>query len=226
MAKAKVNAGDLTTREMREIYSSLVEDINLACPNWNFGKKNAQIPFHGNLAQNQRRSLVRALFAFIEGTSYTLRQKVLSRNRTNLSPSVLLALDEKQLEVCGNGEVGLKTMKVSMMNLLKLTIKQFVISVPACGAIECRGVNFEGLVSSVKTRDRLMHPRSVADLCVTDEEINKAIYGAIWYEKAFVQMLTGLITMLEEEVAVLQQKKEALAKEVGAVEKRRKSAAG
>lgn len=206
----KVMRNKITNDDMKAIYASLKEDIHLAWPAWNFENPSEKVPPLNLMSQAQRRTFIRALFAFVEGTSYTLRQKLLSEKSAELDSSVLLALDEKQLEVSGDGGVHLRAMKVSLVHLLKFTVRQYVSCFQKCSPVVCEGRGFESLIASVRTRDRLMHPRAVTDIHVSDTEIEKAIEGAIWYRDAFLKMLVGLVLELEHQVSVLRKQKMAL----------------
>ncbi|CAN7644666.1 hypothetical protein [Pseudomonas sp. LjRoot263] len=209
------------TELWKKIFNELHDDIE-------FAKKDYLIADYMRpveLPQSARRAMIRAIFAFVEGTSYSARQIVLACHDEDLSPQVKMALDEQQVEITNAGHVMAKKIKTSNMNLLRLTVNQFNVSYENATGLECKGPGYEALVALVKVRDRLTHPRSPTDLSVSDSEIIVAAKGLEWYRALFIQMLNihvegiGLLCKrMEEEREVLLRKNDALSEETDALE--------
>ncbi|MHA6139919.1 hypothetical protein ACX3YC_21210 [Pseudomonas mohnii] len=135
-----------------------------------------------------RRTLVRSVFAFIEGNAYFLRRMLLASFKPELSLELQLALAEQQIEITGNGTVRKKAMRAGALDLLKLTIGTFTAILPSLN-LKASGPNFESLVRSMKVRDRLMHPKSAHSLNVTDEEIRDVIGAYSWFSLSMVDVI-------------------------------------
>jgi hypothetical protein len=174
---------------MSKVYEILSDDIELVYPRIPLGNGMARYENPVILSQGKRRALIRAIFAFVEGLSYSLRVSLLNGNSNRLDAAVIMALNEKQIEITNLGDVQSKSIKASLMSLVRLTVKQYMACYDGKLNIVCGGAGFEGLVSSVKVRDRLMHPRSERDLFVEDDEIVRAVRGWLWFSRVFIEML-------------------------------------
>jgi len=183
---------------MSRIYRILNDDIELVYPHTPLHDGRAQYSNPVTLPQSERRVLVRAIFAFVEGLSYSLRVSLLEQHSKTLKASEIMALNEEQLDITNSGDVRVKSIKASLMSLVCLTVKQYSKCYAEKLKLECAGSGFEGLVSSVRVRDRLMHPRSDIDLIITDEEITRAVLGFLWFHGAFVSMMIAELGFLRE----------------------------
>lgn len=190
--KGKVGVGqveDTVVFSLTKIFEVLSDDIELVYPRKSLENGMAQYQNPVVLSQGKRRALIRAIFAFVEGVSYSQRVSLLYSYSDKLSPDVVMALKEEQIEITNAGKVQSKPIKASLMSLVRLTIEQYLECYKGSLSVSCSGSGFEGLVSSVKVRDRLMHPRSEHDLSVKDDEIVRAVRGWFWFSQIHADML-------------------------------------
>ncbi|MCL6306988.1 hypothetical protein QQL38_09820 [Pseudomonas syringae] len=185
------------------IFEVLRDDIFQVYPRTSLGGYRAQYPDPVTLSQGKRRALIRAIFSFVEGLSYVQRVSLVSSFSDRLDPSVVMALKEQQIEITNAGKVRTKSIKASLMSLVRLAVEQYIECYPGRLSIQCSGSGYEGLVSSVKIRDRLMHPRSEHDLFVKDEEIVRAVDGWFWFSEVCVYMLGAELEALTQSVVDL-----------------------
>lgn len=175
--------GKLKPGEANAIFLTLHADITDLYPYAQVpGSKTVRYPDPSYLAPGARRSLVRAVFAFIEGCMYFQRQMLLRSWGERLSEVNRMALSELQIEVTGQGEVQARVMRTGALNLIRLTVRSFEGAVPGRLGIRCEGAGFEALARSVKVRDRLMHPKGIASLAVSDVEINDVVNAFLWVD--------------------------------------------
>ncbi|WP_122603950.1 hypothetical protein [Pseudomonas viridiflava] len=192
IGKAEVGRVEGSTAfSMTKIFEVLSDDIELVYPRTPLENGMARYPNPVILSQGKRRALIRAIFAFVEGMSYSQRVALLHRYSYKLAPHVAMALKEKQIEITNGGKVRTKSIKSSLMSLVRLTIEQYVECYQGELSLSCSGSGFEGLVSSVQVRDRLMHPRSEHDLFVKDDEILRAVRGWVWFSQIYADMLVA-----------------------------------
>lgn len=192
----RANSGDningsfssVATIKMNLIYSALMDDVCLVYPVLKSDQGSRKFD-PTILNQSKRRSLVRAIFALVEGMSFCLRVGLLEEKENELPHATVMALQELQIEIANEGQVKLKSIKTSIMNLLRLTVREYSSMYPGELKIKCTGADFEGLVKTVRVRDRLMHPRSLDDLTVTDGEIKLAVVGMNWFQIAMAEMV-------------------------------------
>ncbi len=206
---------------MAEIYSALMEDISLVYPRLK-GSSSTKRLDPSSLKQNERRSLVRAIFALVEGMTFCLRVGLLEQHEHKLPHATVMALQELQLEIANDGLVRTKPMKSPLMSMLRLTVREYSAMYPDKLKSRCAGTNFEGLVKSVRFRDRLMHPRSIDDLSVADSEIKLAVMGMDWFQNTMAEMILvqaqymqAQLKALEDKINILEVKKAGLRVELG-----------
>jgi len=153
------------------------------------------------LNQRERRIAVRAIFALIEGVSHDMRQLLITSTTAMISENTRLALQELQIDVTPNGTLKLKPLKVSAVSMLRLTLNVFHTSRYQVDGTWLQESYFEKLTSSARVRDRLMHPKTVHALVVTDEEIRTIAKVFEWFGKVHVSVLLGVIATYRKIVA-------------------------
>ena len=154
-----------------------------------------------SLTQSQRRTVVRGIFALAEATCYFLRVRLLETDGKNsrLTFPQRLALAEQQVEVLSTGIVSTKTMRCSTIVLIKMTFEGYVDYLKGDFVSPCSQVHFEALVRSIKVRDRLMHPKSVTHLEVTNTEMQDAVAAFQWLNVAVLTTVRAHIAFMVSE---------------------------
>lgn len=137
--------------------------------------------------QLNRRTLVRTLFAFVEGTLYAMKQQILveySLDRVQLSPAEFAILSEEAYTLKESGLLRAIKNYLQIKANVKFTLPFFA---------EKNDTNFEftpslkdnpiwqDFCSGVEIRNRLMHPKALEDLNVKDEEIESIVRTGEWF---------------------------------------------
>lgn len=143
-------------------------------------------------SQSHRRAYVRAVFAFIEGVLHSTKESAAHVGFIlgTLNLRELIVLDGTSLDVDENGEVSTRPLYPKFLNNLKFTFKVFAKSIGSTFALDLKHPGYQSLHTAVKIRDRLMHPKVVAELIVTDAEVAQAKKAMDWF--MFNQALSGL----------------------------------
>lgn len=149
------------------------------------------------LAQPARRAVVRAVFAFAEATTFLLRQLLLSSFEKMLSGDVVLALKEHQISLTSSGQVRKTPLRAGSLTYIRLTLNTYRQLFPQAGTPVCEGAAFEALAASVAVRDRLMHPKEVEGLAVSDDEIRGLLRGFCWLNDSMQSVLQVHVEQLE-----------------------------
>ncbi|MDP9533866.1 hypothetical protein Q7L38_14925 [Pseudomonas protegens] len=187
--------------EFAALFWTLREDINQIYPSQpSENPKRVSYPSPVYLQPAQRRNLVRAVFAFTEGNAYFLRQMILRAGVGKLPTSTLFALSELQIDVTAGGIARTKTLRLSALSMLRLTVNSFAQLYTELEDLGCRGPGFEALVRSTGVRDRLMHPKSIHALTVTDTEISDLVTGFLWFEDVMREMSSAATNALRQEL--------------------------
>jgi FtsZ-binding cell division protein ZapB len=174
-----------------------------------------------NLSESDRRTLIRSIYAFIEGMSYLTRVDILSDFQDKLSTFESMAIREINYQVDGNGIVHESKAKIRTIALIKLTFNIATKNLDLGNQIECKGKGFESLSRCIKIRDRLMHPKSSKDLDVSDKEIKDAISAFTWFRDCLYKILLGTNKRLKAEIQAREEEQEKLEKEKESLKKQR-----
>jgi len=138
-----------------------------------------------------RRNFVRALAALFEGNTYCLRKICLVKLKTT-APR---ALSSAELETIVSGRS--KDAETKIRHVLNGSYKLFEIS----AAIDAKSEEWKRVEQLLARRHRLVHPNTVADLEVTDDESRGAILTAAWLREQFEVVLGFITSGTPDEVA-------------------------
>jgi hypothetical protein len=130
---------------------------------------------HGdsNYDESDARDLVRTLFAFLEGTSFTVRMWAAAQliEEQRISDFERAVLDESTIDL-QDGEVIPKQMKISLEENMKFTFK---LADRAHGkttaTLDTSRKWWADFKKAIKVRDRLMHPKLPRDLDIAPDEL-------------------------------------------------------
>lgn len=136
----------------------------------------------GELSAAERRTFVRALFAYIEGTTYAYKQTFLNLGLgAKLSDAEKACLREETYSVNDRGEVVIQTATIRCLSNIRLA---FAISRKVARSrhnLDISGEGWQCLRKSLVVRHRLTHPKKRSDLDVSDEEVEDAKTAFRWF---------------------------------------------
>jgi len=148
-----------------------------------------------------RRTLVRTLFAMIEGSVFALKQLILEEHRIigkiELSPAQYAILSEEKYDLEESGVLRTLNTHPKLESNIKFTLPFYAHAL---------GMSFEfdpplgeepgwgSLCQAHKKRNRLMHPKSQDDLTVSDGDLDDTLSAASW----FIEQLDRLESMAFE----------------------------
>jgi hypothetical protein len=140
----------------------------------------------------ERRTLVRAVFAAIEGTLFRIKDTLLELARSRLvsfSPAETALLREEDCDLTQEGEVRIFPARLRFLPNLRFTLLMTHRASKSVTPIDYSGTGWQQLLVSVKVRDRLMHPKQPADLTVTDDEVASLRTAMSWFRDNVVSLL-------------------------------------
>lgn len=140
------------------------------------------------------RAFVRAVFALVEGVSFGFRQMVIKAPLANtcLTPGELAILNEESYGLKDNGNVSISTrfLKVQSGTRFTFAICKQVYEIQS--EINYGDKGWVSFTKAIKIRDRLMHPKSVDSLDVTDDEIGIVSDALHWFIDAVKVTMDGM----------------------------------
>jgi hypothetical protein len=145
-------------------------------------------PFH----QPARRSWVRTLCSQVEAFAFGMKQFLASTAQfpnVRLTPLDVMLLREESYEITDSGETKIKSDRwVRPETNLKFVAKIAGRALNFEYSVNPNAPGWKALMSTFRVRNRLVHPKSAADLIVQDEEIVTTNEGHSWFQ-SFQQQL-------------------------------------
>jgi len=136
-----------------------------------------------DLAQTQsgKRDLIRTSFAAIEGASWIFREHVVeaARAMSELEPAEEVALSETSYQVTDQGRITEQTRYLPLLATVRLTARIAEKLAPEV-KVDFSGQDWAGLKEAIKIRNRITHPKSRADLILSDEDIRTSVGSLFW----------------------------------------------
>ena len=131
-----------------------------------------------------RRSLIRAVFAFVEGFTYRFKLLALefaSHQKNSLSVAELSALSGQTFTVDDNGSIHARRLQISpsanLQLATRLAARCFCVNIPEPAESK---VGWNRFNKAVKLRNRITHPKTASDLVVSDAELKLTTHAFMW----------------------------------------------
>jgi hypothetical protein len=135
-----------------------------------------------------RRELVRTVSASIEGLHWQLKNDLLESCRDKLSIHEQAAMQEETYFVDARGKVQSQPRYLPLTNAIRLVI-EVVKRIRPTFEIDLSHPGWAGLKQTIKVRNRLVHPKELEELAVTDAERNAAVRGFAWFLALAIEVL-------------------------------------
>lgn len=139
----------------------------------------------GEDSQFHRRVYVRALFAYLEGVAYWMRQnaihidEIILRKGGTIDWERHILLHEEFPTIASSGEIDKQRHKSSFKNRFAFTVRAYA------AIVRCKddlfGNGWQQLLSAVQVRDRLMHPKQGHAVTVSNEDVKLCKEGYAWF---------------------------------------------
>jgi hypothetical protein len=153
----------------------------------------------------QRRGFVRAVFAYIEGMAYRLKQFVLVTHKSALDQGEQMICAESAFELDSQGNVERRSARLRFSPNLRFALTICPKAVGSHYRTDFGDGGWDATRNAAKTRDRLVHPKRVADLSVSDAEMAEAYKAAKWVDAEIDRILKAVLLAirLQEEALTI-----------------------
>jgi hypothetical protein len=139
-----------------------------------------------------RRSFVRCVCAYIEGVTHVMKQVALMESETKaglFSTAEMLLLSERGGELRDNGIVVEKTAKLPTLGNVRFAFLSFARAQHIDLGIDFSGVEWVGVKRAFEVRGKLMHPKSVKDLEISDADAKTVLMAGEWFHESFLKLM-------------------------------------
>ena len=153
---------DETTQPERKFDSILLSDV-----------AEAQERVHENDTPTNRRDFIRSMFACIEGVYWQLKEDLLTDVMLQLTDKERRKLSDARTVVGPSGETAQRDNHIPVADTMRLLLKILGRHLPD-STLKTDGPGWEAFKKCIVLRNRLVHPKSAADLEVSDDELELA----------------------------------------------------
>jgi hypothetical protein len=165
--------------QLQRVYALLNQDV-----------KDAHASVLTNPTDFNQRTLIRTYFALIEGLAYQLRHVTLASLEGTglLSDGDVAILREERHQLSPQGAVEAKDNFQSMLPSLLFALRVYAKNHEATFVPRTSDNGWNCLRKAVDIRDRLTHPKSLADLAITEEDGAVFAAGVKWWNDSLTEL--------------------------------------
>ncbi len=177
-------------KEFKIISNTLIDDVTITLE-----------MIKNNDKQFWRRTLVRSLFACIEGINHRMKfidLELAGINSVKLSPADHALLIEESYELDDKGYAIPKKNKIRIAENLLFTLRITASLCKASFLIDKSKDYWWCFKESLKIRNRITHPKSLEDLVISDTELKVIVKTAKWYFTLVRDVVTILLSYVED----------------------------
>jgi len=132
-----------------------------------------------------RRNAARAVFAFIEGVVYRMKQTALeidrALNRGVFSQAEATLLREEEYGLRDNGKVRIRSARLRTEPNLRFAFDAYARALGSDVTTSLDGENHAVFLRALAVRDRITHPKSTKELIVSLDEAGELLKVAGWF---------------------------------------------
>ena len=178
----KESARAAAVNELKAIYPVLFDDL-----------MRADALFAGAPSDFANRNRVRAYFAYVEGLAYVLRQVTLVSldGLGVLTETELDQLQDQKRKINSTGKVTIFPAYMQMGDSLRFTLRCYPKGHGINDYEPALGAGWGSMAAAIKIRNRVTHPKSVADLTITPAEVACVDAARQWWHDSVRAMLAA-----------------------------------
>jgi hypothetical protein len=140
-----------------------------------------------------RRAFVRSSLAFIEGLTALLKQQAFVAECNKIPKVIVLGslsvLSGETYTVDDNGMVRARPIAIPALNNLQFAFRSYAEAQGSPFKLDKSGKEWAALRAAIGVRDRIMHPKHLDDLNISDSEIAAIETAVIWLNESLSKLL-------------------------------------
>ena len=136
------------------------------------------------------RTVVRTFFSMVEGLAFQMRQVALATLEPygRLSVAEIALLREERYSLNPKGEPQTKESFQPALSSLLFTLRTYAKNHGASFTPDVSHHGWQAVQRSVDIRNRVTHPKSVADLALSEEDQKKLVDASHWWKRTLMEM--------------------------------------
>ena len=137
------------------------------------------------LSPVERRLLVRSVFSFVEAVAFIVKTLALvaDEEAQRLSPAEVALAKEEDYELAESGSVQVRPARLRFKANFRFAFALIAKAEELDYELDVSGAAWQALQRALLVRDRLSHPKRMADLDVTEDEARDAIEAFEWVDR-------------------------------------------
>jgi hypothetical protein len=137
-----------------------------------------------------KRDLIRAVFAAIEGLNWQLRRDLIAtcKNHPTLGHHEVAALLEETYAVNERGEIVTQPRYIPLSSSIRMVVK-IIGRIRPKYTLDFGHAGWSLLKTSIDVRHRIVHPKSLNDLGVSDNEVKDALRAFCWFLAYVIEVM-------------------------------------
>lgn len=160
------------------------------------------LDYNKSQTQLNRRGLIRAIFAFIEGNIFKIKEEIVieetHKRKPALSTEELILLKEKTPYINDKGKVKSSPKYSELSANIRFAFDCYAKSAGINNDFDPNRTEWKCLIESISVRNRIMHPKNSTDLNISENEIVKAVISYIYFKKMVTNLSELKISNLKE----------------------------
>jgi hypothetical protein len=188
----KLMAAELAAKNQESLFGTLHDDVI-----------HSLMELKKTDTQFMRRTHIRALFAFIEGCIYMIKQEAFIHQKykrePNLTPEEMILLNKETPFLEKNGKVKKRPNYVDLLSNVRFTIECYKKTSNLNYELDVSGKSWQSFRNSLKVRDRITHPKNSSDMEISDNELKESFLTFSWFRQIVLDLFKLKVEKLKEQ---------------------------
>ena len=188
----KLIAEELAAKNQESLFGTLHDDVI-----------HSLMELNKTDTQFMRRTHIRALFAFIEGCIYMIKQEAFihqkHKKESNFTPEEMILLKEETPYLERSGKVKKIPKYVDLLSNIRFTIECYKKTSNLNYELDVHGKSWQSFHNSLKVRDRITHPKNSSDMEICDNELKESFLAFSCFKQIVLDLFKLKVEKLNEQ---------------------------
>ena len=150
------------------------------------------LEYNESPSQIKRRGLIRAIFAYIEGNIFKIKEEIVIKECHKRKPILdieeIILLKEKSLYIDNKGKVKSSAKYSELSANIRFTLNCYAKSMQINHVLNLNRLEWKCIIESIAVRNRITHPKNASELEVSENELVKAFISYMYFKKVIIDL--------------------------------------